>query len=116
MRVRPKRGALTHPVRRPYFRDGKIFCINLPKWCIYNKEWNVTMQGGVIMNYKVIVRDPKEGTEHYIENLTKQEAVMKASEEAADKAKQIYISWAKSDGTSGYLNRNGDMDCPGQTW
>lgn len=68
------------------------------------------------MKYKVIVRDPEEGTEHYIEGLTKASAIQKAAMEAADTKRKVYIEWTKSNGESGYLNRDGGTECPGEPW
>ncbi len=68
------------------------------------------------MKYKVIVRDPEEGTEQYIENLSKAKSIEEAAKQAADESKKIYIEWTDSKGTSGYLNRDGGMDCPGEPW
>lgn len=69
------------------------------------------------MAYKVIVRDPKFGTEEYIDDLQKDQAIAEASKQAGDKSKQVYVSFVKSDGTTGYLNRGGPTDkCPGEPW
>ncbi|WP_066645792.1 hypothetical protein [Christensenella timonensis] len=69
------------------------------------------------MTYKVIVRDPKFGTEEYIDGLDKNKAIAEASKQADDKSKQVYVSFAKADGTTGYLNREGPTDkCPGEPW
>lgn len=68
------------------------------------------------MEYKVIIRDPEEGTETYVENLTHVQAREEAEKQAVDQAKKIYVSWSKEDGQEGYLNRDGAEDCPGEPW
>jgi len=68
------------------------------------------------MKYKVIVRDPESGKEEYIDDLTKTNAVMEASKQAGDKSKAVYIEWQDSRGNSGYMNRDGGTDCPGEPW
>lgn len=68
------------------------------------------------MNYRVIVRDKVKDNESYVDNLTKPKAIEEAAKQAADDSKQIYVEWTTSKGESGYLNRNGDTDCPGEPW
>ncbi|MGI6152344.1 MAG: hypothetical protein ACOYJB_00740 [Christensenellaceae bacterium] len=68
------------------------------------------------MNYKVIIRDKEEGNEDYLDGLTKPKAIEEAAKQAADASKNIYIEWTNAKGENGYLNRNGDMDCPGEPW
>ena len=69
------------------------------------------------MTYKVIVRDPKFGTEEYIDDLKKDQAIAEASRQAGDKEKLVYVSFVKNDGSMGYLNRGGPTDkCPGEPW
>ncbi len=69
------------------------------------------------MTYKVIVRDPAAGTETYVDNLTKPQAVKEAEDRSSDKTKKVYISFVQSNGKEGYLNRDGaTCDCPGEPW
>jgi len=68
------------------------------------------------MDYKVIIRDKDEGSEEYIGGLTRAKAIEEAAKQAADSSKAIYIEWTDSKGSTGYLNRNGDSDCPGEPW
>jgi hypothetical protein len=68
------------------------------------------------MKYKVIVRNPEEGTEKYIDDLTRAKAIEEASKQSMDETKRIYVGWAKDNGQEGYLNRDGTDDCPGEPW
>lgn len=69
------------------------------------------------MTYKIIVRDPSEGTEIYLDNLTKEQAIKEAEERAKDSTKQVYISFVDDEGHGGYLNRDGaTCNCPGEPW
>lgn len=68
------------------------------------------------MKYKVIVRDPQEGTEQYFEEASKTGAIEKAAAAADDKSKQVYVEWTNAEGQEGYMNRNGDTNCPGEPW
>ena len=69
------------------------------------------------MTYKVIVRDPKAGTERYIDNLTKEQSIMEAAKQSDDRDKLVYVSYTDPNGSTGYLNRTGPADnCPGEPW
>lgn len=68
------------------------------------------------MKYKVIVRDPDSGLENYIDELSRETSIEEAAKQAADESKQIYVEWTDSKGSSGYLNRDGGTDCPGEPW
>ncbi|MDL2236369.1 hypothetical protein LJC56_00835 [Christensenellaceae bacterium OttesenSCG-928-K19] len=68
------------------------------------------------MKYKVIIREPVSGMENYIDDLTKAKAIEEAAKQAADAEKRIYVEWTDSKEQSGYLNRDGGMDCPGEPW
>ncbi len=68
------------------------------------------------MTYKVIIRDPEAGTEEYVEDLSKHGSHEEAEKRAADSSKKVYVEWTDTHGKSGYMNRDGGMDCPGEPW
>ncbi len=68
------------------------------------------------MKYKVIVRDPDAGTEDYFDDLTKANAIAEAAKQAGDRSKAVYIEWTDAQGKTGYMNRDGGTDCPGEPW
>jgi len=68
------------------------------------------------MKYKMIVRDPQNGTEQYYEERYKSTVIKKAIEASKDKTRHVYVEWTDTDGKQGYMNRDGDTNCPGEPW
>ena len=87
--------------------EEEIEVVNMSDACTVQNDGNT---------YKLIVRDPEFGTENYIENLSKSEAIAQAEKHSAENKAKVYIEWTDSNGKQGYLNRDGGMDCPGEPW
>ena len=68
------------------------------------------------MKYKVIIRDPDAGTETYVDDLTRAKSIEEAAKQSMDSSRKVYVEWTDAKGKNGYLNRNGDEDCPGEPW